>query len=76
MAGLAGSSWVALLTLMLFVGSKGAGGTGGSSSGYRHSGKRTSFGFRVQARDFQPTFRRSLLRNSTMPLHGAVKDYG
>jgi len=30
----------------------------------------------VQSHDLQPTFRRSLLRNSTMPLHGAVKDYG
>lgn len=37
-----------------------------------------SYGFRVQSRDLQPhtTFRRSLLRNSSMPLHGAVKDYG
>lgn len=38
--------------------------------------RRRSFGFRVQSRDFQPTFRRSLLRNATMPLHGAVKDFG
>ncbi len=37
-----------------------------------------SYGFRVQSRDreFQHTFRRALLRNATMPLHGAVKDYG
>lgn len=41
--------------------------------------KKRSFGLRVHShdRDLQgPTFRRSLLRNTTMPLHGAVKDYG
>ncbi|KAL4433645.1 hypothetical protein ABPG75_000086 [Micractinium tetrahymenae] len=41
--------------------------------------KKRSFGFRVHSRDRQlqgPSFRRSLLRNTTMPLHGAVKDYG
>lgn len=45
--------------------------------------RRRSFGFRVQSRDAAaagpgaaPTFRRSLLRNATMPLHGAVKDFG
>ena len=40
-------------------------------------GRKRSFGFRVQSRDGAAhTFRRSLLRNATIPLHGAVKDYG
>ncbi|KAL4450641.1 hypothetical protein ABPG77_000997 [Micractinium sp. CCAP 211/92] len=41
--------------------------------------EKRSFGFRVRShdRDLQePKFRRSLLRNTTLPLHGAVKDYG
>jgi hypothetical protein len=44
-----------------------------------HGGKR-SFTLRVQSRGMDGAAgapgRRRLLRNSTLPLHGAVKDYG
>ena len=62
----AGAVVAAFLLLCCLAGSEAA------------TGKR-SFGFRVESRDRatgHPSFRRSLLRNSTLPLHGAVKDYG
>ena len=61
-----GAAVAAFLLLLCLYGSEGA------------AGKR-AFGFRVESRDRavgHPSFRRSLLRNSTLPLHGAVKDYG
>lgn len=55
-----------LAALLACCGAQGGGATG-----------RRYFGLRIQSRDEQqPTFRRSLLRNTTMPLHGAVKDFG
>lgn len=41
----------------------------------RASGKQF-YQFRVESRDQEPSTRRGLLRNATLPLHGAVKDYG
>ena len=41
--------------------------------------QRRSFALRIESRDRdwgRPSERRSLLRNVTVPLHGAVKDYG
>ena len=58
--------WAASLVLLLLH----------SAGGGQAAGGKRSFGFRVQSRNALPTFRRSLLRNTTMPLHGAVKDYG
>lgn len=66
--GAAGAGLV--LFLLLATGAPAAAAPGG---------KKRSFGFRVRSRDRdlqEPKFRRSLLRNTTMPLHGAVKDYG
>ena len=67
--------WALALAAVLLCGSAASGSGLPVPAALGKGGKR-SYGFRVQSRDFQPTFRRSLLRNSTMPLHGAVKDYG
>ena len=67
--------WALALAAGLLCG-RAASGSGLPVPAALGTGGKRSYGFRVQSRDFQPTFRRSLLRNSTMPLHGAVKDYG
>lgn len=68
MRGARAAAWAVALLLLC--------GAAGEAAG---AARKRSFGFRVQSRDPQPgapAFRRSLLRNVTMPLHGAVKDYG